>query len=157
MFKIFYPNQDELIVTSIPFRAYAGTGLLLMMGALLVVFASQLHPVIKPLGLVFIICALWLACLGIHRKELIVKRNLQVIYYIRKNLFQRKIKRYYFYEIRRFFVHTPHQSKAKQQIKKTYQVLMQKVSGRYKVLFHERNLLRAQRAVHLLEDYIRMA
>lgn len=34
---------------------------------------------------------------------------------------------------------------------------MQKVSGRYKVLFHERNLLRAKHTVHLLEDYIKMA
>jgi len=157
MFKIWYPNQDELIVAIIPSRAYAGAGLLLIVGASLEICSGQLPSGAQHLGLVMIIGSLWLACMGIHRKELVVKRNLQVMYYIRKNLFQRKIKKYYFYEIKRFFVHAPSPSTTRQEIKTRYRVLMQKVSGRYKVLFHERNLLRAKHTVHLLEDYIKMA
>ncbi|MBX5439025.1 MAG: hypothetical protein IRZ29_05745, partial [Thermoflavifilum sp.] len=82
MFKIHYPTQDELVVASIPFLAYAGTAVLLVTGGCLAVFAPPLVTAAKPVGLVLIAGALWFACLGIHRKELVVKRNLQVMYYI---------------------------------------------------------------------------
>ncbi|MCL6523864.1 MAG: hypothetical protein K6T34_04295 [Thermoflavifilum sp.] len=163
MFKIFRPSDDELVLISIPFQSYVGAAILLISGGLLVFTGEEIFSHKRIAGIILMLIGLSLACLGIHQKKLILQRKLQIMYVIRKSLFRKSIKKYYFYEIKRFLVQVPTAlipDQAKQPQKKIRQkcrVLMQKVSGRYKVLFQDKDIFRLQQAVNLLEDFISLA
>ena len=155
MLKIKEQSPDRLVLDKVPVSFRVLCFFFLLTGAVSLIVISKSAIAGYYIGATFIVLACLLFMVWGGSKSIIVRRNKRALYYVRKSIFGSRVKKYFFFEINNISLKEEDRVKdPAQPFSGKYKVIMEKSSGKRKILFYTNNDAVAHQTAEVLNDYL---